>query len=250
MPRLIFLLCVLMIQGCHSRGSIGQRASWTLNATTHFRLRAQAGVRSEKNLALIGEKMEAIQTELLQILQGRAMNLRVFFLKDRETLTSYTGFPANGYTDTEKGIIYFVDKDPFHLALRHELMHALSWKLWGPAKTYWISEGLAVFASRTCGGYSLHALAHDISRRKNIVSFDSLENNFDFKSLEPSLQSASFVKFVYEQYGLTALKNIWQQDRNKHIDMRRLEAEWKLYIDRNEFETTIDWSGIHRSGCE
>lgn len=114
--------------------------------------------------------------------------LEFYFLKDRETLTSYTGFPANGYTNTEKGIIYFVDNEPFNLAFRHEL-------------------------------------------------------------------SASFVQYIYDNYGTASLKKFWQsglKSANEIIGVSPLELErkWKEYIDHKKFETDINWSKIKKSDCE
>ena len=98
--------------------------------------------------------MENIQQQLLELLNEKEVQkLELYFLKDRETLKSYTGYAAKGYTDTQKGILYFLDRAPYHLPLKHETMHELSWRLWGMPKEYWISEGLAVFANGNCSGW-------------------------------------------------------------------------------------------------
>lgn len=200
--------------------------------------------------------MEGIQQDLLHLLnESTPQHLQIYFLKDRETLTSYTGFPANGYTDTEKGIIYFVDKAPFHLALRHEMMHALSWRLWAPPKGYWLSEGIAVFASGTCGGYPLHALAQTIQEEGKLTSFQNLTDTFDFKAVEPSLQTASMVKYIYDKYGVAKLKRFWQtgwQNARQIIGISpdELQKRWIDYIKQPEYHITVNWDSIHTSGCE
>jgi hypothetical protein len=231
-------------------------AGWKHHATGYFSLHAQAGVRSEDSLRVIGKKIETIQHELLALLQEQeAQNLEVYFLKDRETLTSYTGFPAKGYTNTNKGIIYFVDKDPFHLAFRHELMHALTWRLWGPPKGYWLSEGIAVFASRKCAGYGLHTLANAISRQNKVVAFQNLTDAFDFQSPEPSFQSASLVQYIYDNYGITALKAFWQNGLKNAatiigLSPSKLEKRWKEFVDQEKFKADINWGVIKANGCE
>lgn len=236
----------------HSSGS----NSWTQDATAHFSFKAQRGVRSEKKLKAIGEQMEAIQQELLIMLnETERQKLIIYFLKDRQTLSAYTGFPANGYTNTGQGIIYFVDKDPFHLALRHETMHALSWRLWGPPSSYWLSEGLAVYASGKCGNYPLHTLSHNISEQGKLAAFKSLTENFDFRALESSLQAASMVKFIYDEYGVTALKHFWKNGFKNTADgtgfsVEALEEKWKKHIALEKFDTDIDWERIKKNGCE
>ncbi|HZH66647.1 MAG TPA: hypothetical protein VEY10_17280 [Flavisolibacter sp.] len=229
---------------------------WTHDSTAHFKLHAQKEVRSKDSLKALGTRLEVIQQQLLAIMkETKAISLEVYFLKDRETLTSYTGFPANGYTDATKGIIYFVDKAPFHLSLRHEMMHALSWRLWGNPKGYWLSEGNAVFASGNCAGYDLHILAHQISKQNKMVPFQTLVDDFDFRALEPSLQSASLVKYIYDTYGIAALKAFWQKGLQESINIIGipapvLEKNWRDYIDQEKYEVPIDWNKIKESGCE
>ena len=252
--------CLILLTSCyyqdanirHSEAS----SEWTMDSTTHFKLHAQKGVRSEESLKTIGAKMEGIQQDLLGILQEeKETNMDVFFLKDRETLASYTGFAANGYTNTQKSIIYFVDKDPFHLPLKHELMHALSWRLWGNPSGYWMSEGMAVFASGGCSGYNLHALSHDMNQQGKLASFPKLLENFDFKSPDPSLQSASMVLDIYDTYGVKALKGFWVKGWWKAQDIigitpDELEKRWRKHIEQEKFEANVDWEQFESSGCE
>lgn len=229
---------------------------WINDSTAHFRLRAQGGVRSAADLPAIGRRLEQTQGELLHLLhEDSPQHLQLFFLKDRETLTAYTAFPANGYTDTDKGIIYFVDKEPFHLAFRHEMMHALSWRLWGPPHGYWLSEGIAVFASGGCGGYPLHTLAREIQREGKLVPFENLTDTFDFKAIEPSVQGASMVQYIYDTYGVAALKRIWKEgwqstQRATGISPDELQRGWLSCISQPQYRRAVDWSVIHASGCE
>lgn len=229
---------------------------WISKQTRHFRLKAEEGVRSVQKLKELGDRLETFQEELLSLLkESENQKLEIYFLKDRETLTSYTGFPANGYTDTEKGIIYFVDKDPFHLPLKHELMHALSWRLWGYPKQLWISEGIAVFASSTCGGHDLHVLANALQKENRLVPFSSFTDSFDLRSLDPSLQAASLVKYIYETHGVQALKGFWRdgwKDAFQQVGKTplELEKEWKDYIRQEKYDKPVDWNSIRASGCE
>ncbi len=260
MKQLSIYISIVLIVSCNPKDSADKKRKgenqWTQDATAHFRLKAQGGVRSAGKLKAIGEKMEVIQQELLAMLnETERQRLLVYFLKDRETLASYTGFPAKGYTDTKNGIIYFVDRDPFHVALRHETMHALSWRLWGPPNSYWLSEGLAVYASGTCGNYHLHALAHALNKQGKIISFKNLTENFDFRALEPSLQAASMVKFIYENYGVSALKHFWQSKGGNSVpgmgvSAGELERKWKRHIEQAQFNSEVDFNRIKENGCE
>ena len=249
----LFLLasCSWKNDGAHKAGAEG----WVRDSSEHFQLQAQVGVRSADSLYNIGKKMEHIQKEILALLQESSpQKLQLYFLKDRQTLTSYTGYSANGYTDTEKGILYFVDKDPFHLPLKHETTHALSWRLWGTPKEYWISEGLAVFAGNHCGNYPLHALAYALHREGKLVPFQNLVDSFDFRALEPSLQAASVVQYIYETYGVVALKAFWQKgwqasDAIVGLPATTLEQQWKAWIVQQKFNAAVNWQKIKTHGC-
>jgi hypothetical protein len=217
---------------------------------------AQSGVRSEKGLSSVGVALEKAQDHLLELLGAPSsqQRLRVYFLRDRETLAEYTGYPANGFTDTQKGIIYLVDKDPFHLPLKHELMHALSWRLWGAPREYWISEGLAVFAGGSCGTYPLPALAKGLDEQKKLLPFSALADTFDFRAIEPSLQGASMVQYIYNTYGLATLKAFWKGGcagaapaTGQSPDA--LEARWLQSI-RQTSAVPIDWVRLGKYGCE
>lgn len=229
---------------------------WVRDSTLHFTLQAQVGVRSVDSLKSIGRKMESIQKEILELLhESSPQNLQLYFLKDRATLAGYTGYSAKGYTDTQRGILYFVDVDPFHLPLKHETTHALSWRLWGTPKEYWISEGLAVFANNNCGNYPLHVLAHALHREGKLVPFQNLVNSFDFRALEPSLQAASVVQYIYETYGVAALKAFWQKgwqasDSIIGLPSTTLEQQWKAFIAQSTLNALVNWEKIKTHGCE
>ena len=258
--KLLIFSCILLFFGClneEPKKKVHKSEDlWTHYNSTNFKLHAQKEVRSETNLKSLASNMEAIQNELLRLLnQTEVQKLEFYFLKDRATLSSYTGYPANGYTDTEKGIIYFVDKDPFHLPLRHEIMHALSWRLWGHPKQLWISEGIAVFASGTCGGYNLHNLANALGREKKLIDFQKLTDSFDLRPLEPSLQAASMVKFIYELKGAEALRKVWKvgwMNVEAAVGLTPVELEnaWKKHIGQEKFRDPVDWTQIRSAGCE
>lgn len=254
-----FALLFLLFTSCTIPGSEPAKVyvdSWVRDSTAHFKLQAQVGVRSADSLKSIGQKMEKVQKEILALLNDRnPQKLQLYFLKDRATLASYTGYSAKGYTDTHKGILYFVDQDPFHLPLKHETAHALSWRLWGTPKEYWISEGLAVFANKACGGYNLHVLANALYRHGKLVPFQNLVDSFDFRALEPSLQAASVVQYIYDTYGVAALKAFWQKGwASSHaiIDLpaTTLEQQWKAWIAKEQFRAPVNWENLKTHGCE
>jgi hypothetical protein len=85
--------------------AISTSGNWKYDSTTHFKLRAQKGLHSQDSLQPIGKKLEIIQQELLSILhENQPQYLEFYFLKDKETLTSYTGFPAKDIQIQRRGL--------------------------------------------------------------------------------------------------------------------------------------------------
>ncbi len=259
LQHLLSPVLLLLLASCTSTGSKPKKKeaeSWQHHSTLHFTLHAQTGVRSAQHLKSIGQKMETIQQQLLTLLnENSPQKLELYFLTDRQTLTAYTGYSARGYTNTQKGILYFVDKDPIHLPLKHETMHALSWRLWGTPKEYWISEGIAVFASNNCASYTLPTLAHAMHREQKLVPFQNLIDAFDFRALEPSLQAASMVQFIYDTYGIAALKAFWQKGWQQAgsitgISPQKLEQQWKAWFGQERINEPVNWNIIKEQGCE
>jgi hypothetical protein len=83
----------------------------------------------------------------------------------------------------------------------------------------------------------LHALAYAINKQEKLVRVKSLTDSFDFRALEPSLQSASIVKFIHETYGITTLKNFWKNGLyNVHsilgISVDEFESRWMKHIEQ------------------
>lgn len=116
----------------------------------------------------------------------------------------------------------------------HEDCHIVSSQLWGSNRERWLQEGLAVYADDHWEGYPLHALCKHLSTARKLIPIQSLMENswpgrYSNRITYPEL--GSFVKFLYENYGMNAVKATWQKGARQipHIfgkSLSQLEKEW------------------------
>jgi len=117
----------------------------------------------------------------------------------------------------------------------HETCHALSHTLWGKPHGLWLDEGLAVYSDDQWRGLPLYSVAKVLLDKGKLLPVDDLLDNNWIKKYPDMVtypELGSFVKFLYEKYGLDAVKNIWQNGA-KNADsafgknISTLEAEWR-----------------------
>lgn len=86
----------------------------------------------------------------------------------------------------------------------------------------------------------MHALAQAINHQGKLVPFSTLTDSFDFRALEPSLQAASMVQYIYEIDGVTALKAFWAQGLENAqniigLSAAELEKRWTIHIQQEKY---------------
>ncbi len=232
-----------------------QSIVWIKDSTGDFTVLGERGVIDKNNLHQYLLQAQNEKNELLNLLNEASYpdKLNLHFVKDRKTLARLTNYEANGYTNVYTGDIYFVYKPPRAIPMRHEVMHALSWRLWGDAKEFWLSEGICIWASRC--RYNLHSIANNLLAGRGLQAFDTLVKNFDFRKLEPQLQSASMVQYIADKYDLNVLKRFWKEglsasNRIIGISPKELEQQWTAFIAQPKFNTAVDLVEIKQKGCE
>ena len=263
MPAKFFLVIALVLFFCCNEKRadpkqnlpVVQSIVWIKDSTEDFTALGEQGVINKNNLNQYLLQAQDVKKELLNILNESSYpdKLNLHFVKDRKTLAQLTNYEANGYTNVYTGDIYFVYKPPRAIPVRHELMHALSWRLWGDAKEFWLSEGICIWASRC--RYNLHSIANRLNTKNALQPFDTLVKNFDFRKLEPQLQSASMVQYIADKYGLNILKRFWKEGLAASnsiigISLKELEQQWTAFIAQPKFTAVVDLEEIKQKGCE
>ena len=144
----------------------------------------------------------------------------------------------------------------------HEIMHVVSFDLWGGwsrrNELAWLSEGLATYADQPCNGYEMSELAaHILKNTPDSVPLDSLATNFrQYPEMIGYLLMESFVEFVLNKYGLEHLRDLWFEGYEgfENVfgrDVRTVEQEWYDYMSsRHPNPKVPDWSDLKENGCK
>jgi hypothetical protein len=127
----------------------------------------------------------------------------------------------------------------------HELFHLIIYHYTGVLpKDGFTSEGFAVFSDGKWWGYDLHSVANYILNNKQIRITDVI-HDFRRNEIVSYPLSGSFIKFIYEKYGLETVLYCYkfgftkiEQIINKKID--ELEKEWRNEIKEWDYKT-IDY---------
>jgi len=139
-------------------------------------------------------------------------SVEVEFLKDRNTMKKYLGWPASGmaYPDRKTMFCIVAEKTP----IKHEWMHMISMLKWGtPDKTLtWMNEGLATYADK-CSKYSNEEIYTYFIQNKRLISLDGLVNDFyNQNDVISYFQGAYLVEYLIGKYGISKFRIFWQSN--------------------------------------
>jgi hypothetical protein len=238
---------------------------WQHRATRHFQLYAPADSYAADHLPALGERAEKALAANLQLLGSPTyprLPMYLMFVSSRPELTRLVGQPGGGYAEPDEDSAFFVVSATGipSIPLRHELMHVLSFGVWGqPAQPEaWIVEGLGTLAPGRCGSYSLHQLAAALADEGRLVPLDTLLQ-YTYAETDDVViyaESGSFLAFVHEHYGQAAIRRIWQQGLKQtaaHLGTTpsALEAAWRARVAAiPAADRRVDWGHVRTKGCE
>jgi len=201
--------------------------------TAHFRLYFERESFAERHIDALKERAEQSRTRVLALLgvTDYSAQVTVFVVGSRARMKALIGKEVNGQAIPSRNVILVVVSDSIDAFSAHELCHVVAKSLWGDADD-WINEGLAVYADDRWQGRALHAVANYFLGRRELVPLSVLLQRFDDRPEVVSYPEAgSFVKFLYESYGIGAIKQVWiggaaaiPRVTGKSIDA--IEREW------------------------
>jgi hypothetical protein len=209
--------------------------AWLVDTTEHLIVRGMVGSFAAANLASLSAAAEDARSVVLQRL-GEAESsghgaIHVFLVRHPDDIRALVGQRAGGWTEPDANAVFAAVADSAPPALRHELGHLYSHRLWGRPHASWLSEGVAVFAVGHCGGIPLHRWAASILRSDAASSLEVLEREFDFSRAAPHLLAGSFITFLAEAHGLEAVRVVWRDglaasQNATGASASALEARW------------------------
>ena len=236
---------------------------WQHQTTRHFQMYAPADSYAAAHLTALGQRAEEALAANLELLGSRTylqLPIYLVFVSSRPEMTRLVGLAAGGYAEPGEDSAFFIITPDGSPPFRHELMHVLSFGLWGePAQPEaWIVEGLGTLAPGRCGPFSLDQLVAALADEGRLVPLDTLLQ-YTYANTDDVViyaESASFLAFVHERYGPAALRQIWEQSlaptaANLGTTPATLEATWRARLaaipvaDRH-----VDWGYVRTKGCE
>ena len=238
---------------------------WIRRTTPRAEIYIRAGSRSERIASSIPRLAEqAIDADLARLgVPFSGPPLKLFFVGSREEMRPLLGATPGGHSATDEGAAFFIGNDSIPPAMRHEIMHLLSWRLWGTPASAWLSEGLATSAAGRCGGdkHTDDDIAAILLREHRLVPLDTLWNHFIYSAevgAQYYLQSASLIQYVDRRFGHEKLRALWPvgayRDIRKRlgVDLATLERDWRASLAaRNPKGTWTEvFAELTRRGCE
>jgi hypothetical protein len=182
--------------------------------------------------------------------------VELFLVESREQARRLTGTGPMGQAIPGELTVFIVmlpDRPP---AFRHEIMHALTLKLWGMQRRgSWLQEGVATWAGGGCHGYSVDAVAAGFLRDGTLPTLDRLREHFwEIDELHGYFTAGSAVAFVERAGGPHALRLLWESvpPASPHplgTGGAEMEAAWRRHL-ATVPPATIDPERLRQHGCQ
>ncbi|MFO7889001.1 MAG: peptidase MA family metallohydrolase [bacterium] len=241
---LLLITCSLIVFNGPSAEKLynHKNMKWQTKTTSHFKLYFEAETYAHKNLSVLKKGVEKLYSHILSLLGEKAYNdtIHIFIVDSRKTMKDLLGWETNGSAFPKQNVACYVYSKAVKAATsHHEITHIISINLWGNSQT-WIKEGVAVYSDNCWHGYSLHGLCKYLMKKHTLVPLKSLMTKFNsYNDLITYPQAGSFVKFLYENYGLETVKRIWKKGGHSipaiiGKDLETLEQEWHNILNKNE----------------
>jgi len=236
---------------------------WHKIETAHADLYFPEGAYKRPLIARHAMAVENAIAANLKLLGAKSTDARlhIFFVKSRLDMRQFVGGTPGGSAIEMEGTAFVVANDSVRPSLRHETMHLLAWRAWGPPASSWLSEGLATAAVPACRGLSAEQIAAVLDRSHRLVPLDSLRQNFTVAAEQGVIhyyESASLVRYVDRVFGRSKLRALWSRGGLANVsevlgvDAPTLERNWRASIARTTAPTSWPalWSEIGAFGCE
>jgi hypothetical protein len=182
--------------------------------------------------------------------------VELFLSSSRGQQRQLTGLAVTGHAEAGELTAFVVVAPGWPPPFSHEIMHALTLKLWGlPPGGPWISEGVATWAAGPCQGHTADAIAAGFLRDGTLPPLRDLAARFRrFDEMHGYVTAASAVAFVARSGGPAAVRARWQARPSPGAhplgaDGDAVEAAWRRHL-ASVRPARFDVARLRRHGCE
>ena len=221
---LVMIATCVLLAGC--RGSVGLSKTnpqslvnepgfdWAEPTTTeHFTIYAEVGSSGAAGMPVFRTDAENARTAVLQYLGQTRYDPRisVFQVETQDRMKALTGLSTNATSHYRTNLIVLVSGQLPPATVGHELVHVVAQNRWGVPND-WINEGLAVAYDGRVLQYPVHNLAKYLLDQGQLPSLEDLTKKFTSLPTRASYPAVgSFVSFLREQYGMAAVKQVYNE---------------------------------------
>jgi hypothetical protein len=249
---------------------------WDSLVTPTFTLYAQRGGYAAARLPELRGEVESAIIHALKILGEPAYraHLQVFYVRSRDDVKAVTGIAGMGITRAAYNAVVLVATDTIRPAHRHEVMHAVSLRLWGhpgaapddprepsSADVFyrggWLREGLAIAADNGCVPWSTRGIAAQMVAEHEGIPLDTLTAAFYQKDdLSAYLQGGSLVEFLLDAYGRDRFRRLWRLGPDSIATVygkpsAKIENEWLDWLKATpKAERPENVAAVRGPGCK
>lgn len=212
----------------------------------------------------LADSVEVVISSHLEWLGANAIEpkVRLFFVSSRDEIEPITGSRAPGWSEPGSVSSYFVLNDSTRMGLRHEIMHALSWRIWGAPAAFWLSEAVATGSVPECGGLPTATVVAMLDQAGMSIPLETLRTRFTFAGdtgFVFYLQSAGLAQFIEKTYGRDKLRAVWSNGGLAKVretlgaDLVTLERDWRATVAATPAPAWPGWptwrAQLNRLGC-
>lgn len=209
-------VCVVSVSAVPTSRDLLKRKGfvWTSASTEHLRLYFEPGTFAERQIEYLKTRQEKAYARNLKLLDAGSYphQTDIFIVDSRERMKALIGDETNGVAYPTTKVACFVYSEKADASGSHELMHVMAGNAWGTKFKPWINEGLAGYADDIWHGHKLHDLSKYFLKEQKLISLEDLVENFRAQPHMLSYpQAASFVKYLYETYGVAKVRELWER---------------------------------------
>ena len=210
---------------------------WVADSSEHFRIYVDTGSIATQRRDLLKFQLEHARSRVLTLIgeDDYARPIDVFIVANNAAMRRLTKQATNGIAYHRSHVIVLTVTPTWSAIPVHEIFHVIAMNTWGVGPV-WLNEGMAVLADGIWQGRAVHEVTRDLLKQKKLVSLERLMTRFrDEDAAVVYPQAASLLKYIGEQFGIEAIKLLWQRDeagftRATGSSLLAIDERWRAWL--------------------